>query len=123
MKNWRQTLAVSGAVPTQEPAGLLEPSSTLAGLDETFADLLASWKSDTQFSSVLEEKIAHPAFLRIVSLGMPAFPLVLEEARRGSLAWFRALDAIAGANPAEQIDDVDAALAVWERWWVGRASG
>lgn len=90
-------------------------TSASSVLESRFRALVAEWQVDAEFSSRIYEQICHPAFLKIVALGSVALPLVLEEARTGSLAWFWALEAIHGANPAAEAETVDESLAIWER--------
>ena len=64
-----------------------------------FNDLAETWRRDTSMMSSLENKFLHPAYLRIIGLGMDATPLILEEMKQRPGHWFCALKAITGANP------------------------
>ncbi len=49
--------------------------------------------------SSLEEKFAHPAYQRIVEMGVDAIPLLLHEMEHRPGHWFWALKHITGENP------------------------
>ena len=78
-------------------------------------------------SSSIAEKIACPAYLRIVAMGISALPLVIEQMKReGDDAdyWGPALEAITGENPVPEDargDSVRTAQA-WIAWSETRAA-
>ena len=45
-----------------------------------------------------------PSYQRIIGMGMPAVPLILEELQREPNQWFWALEAITDANPVPPED-------------------
>lgn len=53
-----------------------------ADVAEEFSELLRRWRADTQYSSTLAQRAAHPAYRAIVALGEEAIPLILRELRR-----------------------------------------
>ena len=67
-----------------------------------FERLVEEWKHDTRFMSSPIEKAAHPAYRRIISMGRPVLPLLLQELQREPNHWFTALSAITGENPVPE---------------------
>ncbi|MGH8141478.1 MAG: hypothetical protein ACREU2_03010 [Steroidobacteraceae bacterium] len=63
---------------------------------QRFRKLARIWREETLYSSVLEEKLTHPAYLEIIDLGQSAIPLILSELRSRPSHWFRAIDSIVG---------------------------
>ncbi|HYA18128.1 MAG TPA: hypothetical protein VEF06_11710 [Bryobacteraceae bacterium] len=95
------------------------PSTEL--LRRRFEDLAAWWRRDTQFSSSLEEKVLHPAYQTIMTLGMAAVPLVLESLKQHRGHWFWALRFMTGADPVPEGANVNQARDAWLEW--GRQKG
>jgi hypothetical protein len=51
----------------------------------------AKWKRDTEYISSLSEKYLHSSYARIIGLGWPAVPLILDSLAREPNDWFYAL--------------------------------
>lgn len=66
---------------------------------QRFADLAATWKSESAFMSSIHQAAMSPAYQEIIGLGYAAVPLLLAELRRKPAHWFWALAAITGENP------------------------
>ena len=66
---------------------------------ERFRELADRWQEETFFHSNSALKIAHPAFLEIISMGPPIVPLILERMRSQGGHWFEALQQLTGARP------------------------
>ena len=83
-----------------------------------FANLAATWKEDTAYTSSVEEIVLHPAYQRIIALGARALPLILNDLRQSSAHWFWALYAITGITPfpEEAYGDVQAMTSAWLDW-------
>jgi hypothetical protein len=81
-----------------------------AGTPEKFRALCAEWKSQARYQ-------------RIIGLGLPAVPLILEELNREPDHWFWALESITGENPvpAEAMGRVPQMAEAWVQW--GRRHG
>ena len=90
---------------------------------EKFHKLCRIWKEETMHVSRPEEKILHPAYLRIIGLGPDAIPLILAELERELGFWFWALEAISGEDPVpdDLQGDMERMRSVWIQW--GYASG
>lgn len=68
-------------------------------LGEYFRMTLARWHDETESSSLLAEKRAHPAYRQIVGLAEEAIPLILKEIEVRPSFIFMALHDITGENP------------------------
>ncbi len=81
-----------------------------------FEALEKKWKRETRHLSLVSKKIAHPSYLRIIGMGEPAIPLLLESLRDRPSHWFAALQAVANADPC-RIDATPAdARIAWLEW-------
>ena len=85
---------------------------------EQFRAALEKWRSETELSSMLSEKRAHPAYQEIVNLGEEAIPLILEEIESRSSFIFMALHDITGGDPIPPEDRgrVPRMIEAWSRW-------
>src|SRR5262249_45788135 len=64
-----------------------------------FEPLAAEWKEQSRYLSNTAQMALLRPYQRIIGMGLPAVPLILEELRRERRAWFWALEAITEANP------------------------
>lgn len=83
-----------------------------------FARLAAEWKAQSRFLSNTAQMAMLPPYQRIIGMGMPAVPLILQELRRTPDQWFWALEAITEANPvppqsAGKVRDMSRAWIEW----------
>jgi hypothetical protein len=100
-----------------------------AGADEPasqggeFIRLAEQWQAETRHLSSAEQIASHPAYQKIIGMGAPAVPLILQELKRRPAPWFRALHAITGANPVCEADRgrLPRMAEAWIRW--GREQG
>jgi len=88
---------------------------------ELFEQLATEWEAQTVFESVVTRKAMHPAYQRIIGLGKPAVPLILERLTQRPGQWFWALTAITGEDPPAGEETVDGAVEAWLAW--GRSRG
>ncbi len=90
---------------------------------DEFAALARQWADETAHVSSPAKQTSHPAYLRIVSKGPMAIPLILRELEKKPLFWFTALTAITGEQPVRESDygDIRAMRDAWLRW--GRERG
>lgn len=79
------------------------------------------WKAETGMLSSVSRKIRHPAYQKIIELGVQVIPLILREMRVRPAFWFAALEALTGVNPAKNAETFEAATEAWLKW--GRESG
>jgi hypothetical protein len=84
-----------------------------------FNKLKNDWKSDTFYLSSISQKVAHPAYQEIISMGADALPLIIQELKNEPSHWFPALRSITGYDPvsAENRGRIDAMAAEWINWW------
>ena len=97
------------------PAKYVYSDQELAALFRNLAD---QWHRDTLVLSSLQAKTLHPAYLRIVGLGLQALPFILKELQVRPAQWFVALNSIAGTDPVGPNDDFPTAIRKWMRWGV-----
>lgn len=68
-------------------------------LRRQFESLSAQWKEESRYLSSTTEIATNPAYQRIIGMGMPVVPLILEDLRKQPYHWFWALNAITGEDP------------------------
>lgn len=64
---------------------------------DKFLELAMIWNQETWHSS--RTRIEHPAYQKIISLGEPVIPFLLEGLEKGTGRWFHALSEITGEDP------------------------
>lgn len=86
-----------------------------------FLALASEWHAATDSLSSSSEIALHPAYQRIIGMGMVAVPFILEDLRQHGGQWFWALRAIIGNAPygRESAGTVPAMKEAWLKW--GRA--
>jgi hypothetical protein len=104
---------VSLKVFTREiPIRYLEDSE----LEQTFRRLADEWRDETIMYSLVLQKTAHPAYLRIIGMGEKAIPLILREIQERGGYWFVALSAISGEDPVQPGSNYEQAAQAWLKW-------
>ena len=90
---------------------------------ERFIELADQWEIETVLLSRTDLMIKHPAHQKIISMGEPAVPLILQRMRSQGGHWFTALRDITNANPVQSADrgNVSAMQEAWLKW--GEANG
>lgn len=85
---------------------------------EKFHSLAETWRNDVRLTSSLTDMILHPAYQRIIGMGVAAIPFLLRELERKPDHWFWALTAITGADPvsAEDRGKLRKMADAWLRW-------
>jgi hypothetical protein len=86
-----------------------------------FEALTEQWQRDTRHLSQIVKKILHPAYFRIIGMGEPVVPLLLEALRDRPAHWFAALKATANIDPVTPGSNPLAARESWLKW--GRSKG
>lgn len=66
---------------------------------ERFQRLAAEWKAQSRHMSNTAQMALLRPYQRIIGMGLPAVPLILEELQREPDQWFWALEAITEENP------------------------
>jgi hypothetical protein len=92
--------------------------ATQAGIDDCFRRLAAEWKEQSRYLSNTAQMAMLGPYQRIIGMGPPVVPLILEELRREPDQWFWALEAITEANPVppEDAGKVRAMARAWVEW-------
>jgi len=86
-----------------------------------FKTLSEKWYRETRHLSLVAKKITHPAYLRIIGMGEPVIPLLLEALRDRPSHWFVALQATSNENPSPENCNPSQAREAWLAW--GRFRG
>jgi len=90
-------------------------------LRSEFAKLSAQWRRETRHLSLVQKKIIHPAYLRIIGLGEAVVPLLLEALRDEPAHWFTALKATTNVDPCPPNANPAIAREAWLTW--GKSHG
>jgi hypothetical protein len=69
---------------------------------ERFQRLAAEWKEQSRYLSNTAQMAMLRPYQRIIGMGLPVVPLILEELQREPNQWFWALEAITEENPVPQ---------------------
>lgn len=88
-------------------------------LAKEFHKLVTQWRDETFFMSSLGKQFTHPAYVRIMAMGIEGIPLVLSEMQKSQDNWFYALKFMAGdegKDVAAEIEDFESAKAAWLEW-------
>jgi len=70
-----------------------------ASIEERFRRLATEWKEQSRYLSNTAQMAMLKPYQRIIGLGLPVVPLILEELNREPNQWFWALEAITEQNP------------------------
>jgi hypothetical protein len=101
-------------IPTVETAHSQSPSDVRS----CFQRLASEWKAQSRYLSNTAQVAMLKPYQRIVGMGWPAVPLILDELRREPDQWFWALDAIVEENPVPPDDagHVRWSAQAWVNW-------
>ena len=85
-----------------------------------FYQLVEEWKAGRGHSSKIKDLAMHSAYQRIIGMGDPAIPLILEEMRPTPSQWTWAFGAITGADPVpkESRGKLKEMAAAWIAWGI-----
>ena len=97
------------------------PSDSVAhghSIAERFQRLAAQWKEQSRFLSNSAQMAMLRPYQRMIGMGPPVVPLILEELRREPDQWFWALESITEQNPVphEAVGKVRLMADAWVRW-------
>lgn len=87
-----------------------------------FEALVREWKATRGHTSSAARMAQNEAYQKIIALGEPVVPLILEELRRDPDHWFLALHAITGADPVREASrgKISAMADAWLAWGATR---
>jgi hypothetical protein len=74
-------------------------ASTPATIRDRFERLTVQWKDQARYLSNTAQIALLPAYQRIIGMGEPVVPLILEDLQREPDQWFWALESITEENP------------------------
>lgn len=94
-----------------------EIASPGARVVDRFCRDAAEWKAETGHMSIVTDMVTHPAYQRIIGLGPPAVPLMIDDMRCKPAHWFWALTAIVGEDHAHGATTVAEAAKMWIDWF------
>lgn len=85
---------------------------------EFFQELRNAWLNDTAFESGYKNKINHPAYLKIVSMGELIIPILVEDMVENKTPWHYALVDITQKNPIreESAGRANKIIEDWHAW-------
>jgi hypothetical protein len=85
---------------------------------ERFQRLAAAWKEESRYLSNSAQMAMLRPYQRIIGMGTPVVPLILEELRREPDQWFWALESITEQNPVppEAMGQVRLMAQAWIAW-------
>lgn len=94
----------------------------MTDLRRRFQRLAAEWKEQSRYLSNTAQMAIKP-YQRIIGMGLPAVPLILEALQREPNQWFWALEAITEENPVppEAAGNVRQTAQAWVEW--GKKNG
>ena len=101
----------------------MQPPPVSPEVKKVFDQCFKQWKADERPTSIMLTRVAHPAYLRIISLGPPALPLILRALEKEPDPWFWALTAITGEDltPKSHSFRFSKLVEAWLQW--GRKRG
>src|SRR5215831_3149182 len=99
------------------------PSEPPAKIAERFRRLSTEWKDQARYLSNTVRMAMLTPYQRIIGMGMPVVPLILEDLQREPHHWFWALEAITEENPVppESLGKIQEMASAWIEW--GRTQG
>jgi hypothetical protein len=94
------------------------PAASPRDIPERFRQLAAEWKEQSRYLSNTAQMAMLKSYQRIIGMGWPAVPLILEELQREPDQWFWALEALTEENPvpAEAQGKVRLMAQAWIDW-------
>ncbi len=89
-----------------------------AGIQERFRRLADEWKEQSRYLSNAAQMAMLKPYQRIIGLGLPVVPLILDELQREPDQWFWALESITEQNPVppEAMGKVRLMAQAWIDW-------
>jgi hypothetical protein len=85
---------------------------------QRFNELVTEWRRTRGHSSKIKDLVMNPAYQKIIGMGEPAIPLILEELERQPDHWSWALTAISGDDPIPTYarGRLDETTSLWLQW-------
>ncbi len=84
---------------------------------QRFNELSANWKKATWHFSLERQQIAHRTFHKILTMGDPAIPFILEDIQKEPIqGWFYALELLSGEDHQTARLSLDGLVDYWVKW-------
>src|SRR5271167_4699083 len=105
---------MSFSSPPHDPAQVFAKD----GSRERFRRLAEEWKEESRYLSNTAQMALLRPYQRIIGMGLPVVPLILEELQREPDQWFWALESITEQNPVppEAEGKVRLMAQAWIEW-------
>ena len=89
-----------------------------ASVEARFRRLAAEWKDRSRYLSNTAQMAMLKPYQRIIGMGLPVVPLILEELQQAPDQWFWALEAITEEDPVppEDAGKVRSMAQAWIEW-------
>lgn len=103
-----QALNRQGKTPTEffqdSLSDLTRAEATESNLSQQFQSLAVQWRQETRHLSLMSDIVLNTAYQRIIGMGAPVVPFLLQELKQQPDHWFWALRSITGENPVQPCD-------------------
>jgi len=89
-----------------------------ATIEKQFHEYREKWIHDTKYSSSMQLAALHPVYRKIIELGRPVVPYLINDMKSTGTHWFIALSAITDADPIleQHAGDVTSMIQDWVNW-------
>lgn len=85
-----------------------------------FSRLYSQWKAETKGVTSIQKIVLNPNYLKIIGMGEPAIPFILNSLAQKPDHWFVALSALTDDVPTSPGDNLTGAVAKWLNWGVSK---
>jgi hypothetical protein len=111
--SWKRIASLDEVI---DPKGICVSNDS--GVAAEFARLCTEWRNSRRPSSFIQDIVMHPAYQRIIGLGLPVVRHILRELQRSPDHWFWALHSITGDDPVMDSDagNLRKMADAWLRW-------
>ena len=89
-------------------------------LETRFSRLYSQWKAETAGVSSIQKVVLNPHYLKIIGMGKPVIPLILNALAQKPDHWFVALSALTDDNPTAPGDNLVEAVSKWLNWGISK---
>jgi len=85
-----------------------------------FSRLYSQWKAETAGVSSIQRVVLNPNYLKIIGMGKPVIPFILDALAQKPDHWFVALSALTDDNPTDPGDNLIEAVSNWLNWGISK---
>lgn len=101
--------------PQPPPVGVYLPEEDTA-LEQKFQRLAEQWRRETRYVSSIIKRSMHPAYQKIIGMGLAALPFILRDLEQTRDHWLWALYVITEEDPAPEEATFDEVVEAWLDW-------